>query len=826
MRFNLRSLIQASIFLWLLPAVLVAQRYPFTSVTLKDGLPQSAIYAMVQDHQGYMWFSTGGGVCRYDGIEFKYYTYYSGFEAGHTQDIEIDNKGRIWVATFGKGLGLFDGNRFSCFDISRGFIYANIKNVHFSREGDLWLTAMDYSVVRIYNDTGLRIHWYEEIPGAFKSKKITELSDGDILVGGAKGYYRFDKQKNYKPNFVSMPSIIIKVVEDKKGGLWIAGRNIIYYQKGDSLIDHSHWLNTNIPTDVFDVLLPEDDGDFMYIATGIGVLKVKGDRVEMLTMENGLASDYAMVLYKDHFGNVWTGTGDGGSILNDRGMAHYEDDLNGGDLFSFTITEDTLGNVLVGKSLVGVIACNDTGYFQLPVKFPAPFDPQEMYRRPNGKLYALTNFKTIHRFNHNQIEWTWNLPDSMTRVNAFFPMKNGKDLLLGTSEGGFILNEENGRMTKVKNLAVTSFVNAFYDDNDDLWFTADLGYVFKIRNGVAQDMTDVINPEREIIKHSLYDHFHHTIWLGTERGVLAWNGTTTYKITTKNGLGSNLQYCITLDSTGRIWTGNLQGVDCIDVDKMKISHYGYEQGFLPIETNGRAALTDSKGNVWIGAVNATSKIKVKELGKDTIEGILRLQSIDVNEEEWYSENYYDSVLPKVNLKHDMNNLVFHVASICFTNAKNTLYEWKLEGLDKHWNKKINHREIEYSNLPPGEYKLRVKAINPDGFETNEIVLPVYIAKPFWQTGIFYASEVAIFLLVVYLSFRFSRSSKNRFGQVMTLLTILIVFESIMLYISNYTDEYTHGIPVFQLVMNIVLAASLYPLEQRIKRVMQKRARKK
>src|SRR5687767_8437336 len=103
MRFNLRSLILISILLFFLPAILVAQRYPFTSVTLKDGLPQSSVYGIVQDTKGYIWFSTGGGVCRYDGLEFKYYTYYSGLEAGHTQDISIDANGKIWVATFGKG---------------------------------------------------------------------------------------------------------------------------------------------------------------------------------------------------------------------------------------------------------------------------------------------------------------------------------------------------------------------------------------------------------------------------------------------------------------------------------------------------------------------------------------------------------------------------------------------------------------------------------------------------------------------------------------------------------------------------------------------------
>ena len=44
------------------------------SVTMDDGLPSNGVRCIVQDKQGYIWFGSDNGLCRYDGYGVqKYY---------------------------------------------------------------------------------------------------------------------------------------------------------------------------------------------------------------------------------------------------------------------------------------------------------------------------------------------------------------------------------------------------------------------------------------------------------------------------------------------------------------------------------------------------------------------------------------------------------------------------------------------------------------------------------------------------------------------------------------------------------------------------------
>jgi hypothetical protein len=56
------------------PPLPASQKLKFTHLTIADGLSQSDVRAIVQDVQGFMWFSTWlGGLNRYDGYSFKVY---------------------------------------------------------------------------------------------------------------------------------------------------------------------------------------------------------------------------------------------------------------------------------------------------------------------------------------------------------------------------------------------------------------------------------------------------------------------------------------------------------------------------------------------------------------------------------------------------------------------------------------------------------------------------------------------------------------------------------------------------------------------------------
>ena len=55
------------------PTPLWAQNvfFNFTNIALKQGLGNTAVMKVLQDHQGFIWVATQDGLFRYDGYDFK-----------------------------------------------------------------------------------------------------------------------------------------------------------------------------------------------------------------------------------------------------------------------------------------------------------------------------------------------------------------------------------------------------------------------------------------------------------------------------------------------------------------------------------------------------------------------------------------------------------------------------------------------------------------------------------------------------------------------------------------------------------------------------------
>jgi ligand-binding sensor domain-containing protein len=51
--------------------VVNAERLPIKTYTTADGLPHSSIHRIVRDSRGFLWFCTGDGLSRFDGLLFR-----------------------------------------------------------------------------------------------------------------------------------------------------------------------------------------------------------------------------------------------------------------------------------------------------------------------------------------------------------------------------------------------------------------------------------------------------------------------------------------------------------------------------------------------------------------------------------------------------------------------------------------------------------------------------------------------------------------------------------------------------------------------------------
>ena len=89
-----------------------SEEYSVKRLSLTDGLSQSSIYSIIQDNQGFMWFTTEDGLNRYDGYEFTVYKNNSidknSLSENSIYSIAEGASGVLWISTWSTGINKFD----------------------------------------------------------------------------------------------------------------------------------------------------------------------------------------------------------------------------------------------------------------------------------------------------------------------------------------------------------------------------------------------------------------------------------------------------------------------------------------------------------------------------------------------------------------------------------------------------------------------------------------------------------------------------------------------------------------------------------------------
>ena len=228
------------------------------------------VYSMVEDREGYIWLCTkGAGIFISSQKVSELHTHYenltftnirhepdnpNSLDNNNVYDLEIDDLGRVWVATYGGGLNLIETDargerRFRSFTTNNSTLTSdNVRDIHLDRHGRLWLaTTGGVNYIDIYHQEGDEV----VIRNIYSTpEEETGLSYNDIIM----------------------------IMEDSQGHLWLASAG----------------------GGVNEILNP--DGEpfrFNYYST-----------------RNGIKDDYILSLAEDIFGYIWIGTASGLSRYN------------------------------------------------------------------------------------------------------------------------------------------------------------------------------------------------------------------------------------------------------------------------------------------------------------------------------------------------------------------------------------------------------------------------------------------------------------------------------------------------------------------------------
>lgn len=233
-----------------------------------------------------------------------------------------------------------------------------------------------------------------------------------------------------------------------------------------------------------------------------------------------------------------------------------------------------------------------------------------------------------------------------------------------------------------------------------------------------------------------------------------------------------------------------------------------------------ALYPDKDGVVWISGTEGLYSYDT-DIDKDSLESFNTLiRKIIVGNDSvlFAGTNYLDNKIThkqskKVVLPFGYNKISFDFAAPFFEDESSIVYSYRLKGFENKWSEWSEETSKEYMNLDHGRYTFRVKARNIYGVESNEATFKFRIKPPWWEAGWFYLAENGTLILMVVLSYFWNKFRKGaKLTEIMTFMTIITIFETLLIYLQGFADQFTGGVPIFVILMHIFLALLLVPVQ--------------
>lgn len=748
----------------------VGQQYNFHNYSVKDGVAQSQVYSLLQDTRGYLWMGTrGGGLCRFDGTEFKTFSIKDGLPNNYVSKVKEDAKHNLWIGT-NNGLSEYNGIKFTNYYPKNSSAQFSVQDLAFDHKGNKWL-ATNRGV--FFLQDGIFTNITELIKeDTSMINAILVDKEGHVWYDTSKGLYRITdvngkyQVTKYNKSLGFMNNSITCITEDTKGNLWIGT-----YGDGAYVFDGKIFFRIDLQMELYKQTVLDiyfDNKDNVWLTTlvhGVAQYNTVSKTFSWLTEREGLSNNHVRSTVQDKSGNYWFGTS-GGGVCNYFGKQFtvYDKTSGLGGNFIYSIFRDSKQRLWIGTSDKGLSLLdslkffnynNNNGFENLKVKAIAEDNKGIIYFGTDGQgvySYDGTGFKAIDEL-------------SKKYIRSIVKDKEGT-LWVATAGAGLYKIDVASERPVVTNYTIKEgllhnrLTCLLYDKSGRLWYGTENNGIGYLLNGLVQKETISIKnglPSNAI--RCFTEDKSGYMWLGTAGDGIAsmplYQGDFRVKnYDHKNGLTSSNIYLICCDNSNNIFIGTETGLDYLFTDKdrkpIEIKHYSKGEGFTGIETCQNAVYNDTDGTIWFGTINGLIKYNPANLVKNDYEPITTITNVKLFYEPISNtafKNYVSdwNMVSALKLPHDQNHLTFDFLAINFSNPDAVKYQWMLKGFDKDWSPVSTQHTFSYPNLGAGNYTFMVKACNEDGVWNKEPVeLQFIITPPFWLSWWF----ITVFVLTI------------------------------------------------------------------------------
>lgn len=744
---------------------LQAQTYPFTNLTVENGLSQGQILSAFQDDDGVMWFGTNGaGIIKFDGRNYEYITDKDGLPDNLIYCIVKDKTGKILIGT-SNGLSVYDNKKFENYTTKNGLgdnliftilldknndvllgtsrgiskfsnsICSTIKldkkldtssvfHLFYDSKENLWCSTLGNGV---FNYTGTETKNYTTQNGLGNNTVFGVLERSEniywILTGEGLSEFYHERIKHINPGKIDSSATYYSYCTDNLNNLWLAtssgvikntsNGNVSVFKKQNGLVDNSIWK-----------IMQDKESNLWFASDQNGISKLTSERFYNITTKDGLLLNVINNIYQNKFGDYWIGTKQGLSIWKNNKFLNYKNTELGGSSYINIIVEDKSGNYLIGT----------------------------------GNGLVVYNGKTFKRILST---------DKESQLNVIYDIvcDESGNIWLGTQLG--IAQIMDGYIQPFNKIFITKnyIFKIFQETKDIYWFCAEDG-LYKYDGKILKHFTEKDGFTQKRVCNILADS-KNNLWIATSAGLYKHDGIKFTAITDKQGLSSNDVLSIVIDKTGVIWAGLSNGIDKITEQNgtYKIKHYGIEDGFMGQECSQNAMIINNEGNLVVGTSKGLMFYQDQFDRENLLEPITKLKSIDLffQKTEWvdYSDSVSINNIPyNLKLPYDKNYLTFNFIGVSLTTPDKVSYKYMLKGIDKGW-RFSTKTEATYSNISPGNYEFILYANNGENVWNKEpLVFKFKIAPPFWRTWWFYSIVLIIILSGIYSYFKIRTANKK------------------------------------------------------------------
>lgn len=774
--------------------------FDMTNLDSSKGLSSGSVTSIVQDHQGFIWIGTKRGLNRYDGHTFM------AFETGLTsRDISrllVDHKGDLWIGTVGGGLARYrmESNSFETFrhiSDQKGSISSNeVTSLLEDSSNRLWIGTEQglnlylgnstFSEVSVLSDSRLPIRCMAEGPdrrlwvGTFGHGLYTLKPDSmDVLLKVPK--------KKLSANF------ILTINPHPVHGLVVGTRdNGLFTQKpsGESF--------TNVFTDLmqpFDGSPPiirtikRDQNNNLWIGTdGDGLLHIKSKDDGGFTRHwfkasgqlSTLAGNAINTTFEDNLGNIWVATAwNGISVIakdhaNIRRFSSNPTSAHGTPILSILKSKNDLWLGTDGNGISRI----DLGSGRItPIQ---PFRSeyvQVIHPRTDGTYWIGTYSSGLHyydsrkrqhkRYEH-QVGQSGTL--SFNDVRGIIEKPYSDSVWVATWGGGLnLFNLRDKTFTYFQTGADSTHaissnnITSLHTGQDSrLWMTTFGGgvNVFNPKNekfsAYRHDQDDAQSLSSDNTLTLFEDHLG-SIWVGTwDKGINRLDPSTgqVERFINHEFLQHRTVTAIQEDDHGNLWFSTKNGIVLFERAQQQFRSFNELKG----EYHINSSFKDENGLLYFGGIEGTLRFdpeKIKQslstVRSEVILTDFKLfnRSVPVKTDGILTQPI--ALAEAIILEHDENIITFEFATLDFPSSAAYEFAIKLEGFDDDWRDIGRQRATTFTNLPPGQYRFKVKNKSPGGqWSTNYTSIAIEVLKPLWMTWWAYAGYVLLFILFLWL----------------------------------------------------------------------------